>query len=319
MSHRGRVACAGELLVEFVCDRKNGRHRRADIYRGPFPSGAAGIFIDQAAQAGSDCIFVGAVGEDAFGDVIVERLSDHRVDKSLIGRIGGIPTGSAFVSYNDDGSRDFVFNIAHSAATRFEANAATLTALREFRLDFMHVSGSALGDPRMRGNLMGICEALKDAGVRVSFDPNIRKELVGDKSYFDVVRELTQMSSIFLPSEDDADILYPDRSFADYGGELCARGVEYVVLKQGDKGAQGLARTGEQARVAPHKVDVKDPTGAGDCFCGTFVSLIASGEVSFAEAMQSANAAGALAVTKIGPMEGNSTLTEIDAFLARRA
>ena len=76
----GRVGCAGELLVEFVAESKNGRHRRAASYRGPFPSGAAGIFIDQAAQAGSRCIFVGAVGDDAFGEVIVQRLAEHGVE-----------------------------------------------------------------------------------------------------------------------------------------------------------------------------------------------------------------------------------------------
>jgi sugar/nucleoside kinase (ribokinase family) len=319
MARRGRVACAGELLVEFVCESKNGRHRRADVYRGPFPSGAAGIFIDQAAQAGSDCIFVGAVGDDAFGAVIVERLAAHGVDTSLIGKIAGVPTGSAFVSYNDDGSRDFVFNIAHSAATQFDSDEATVKALKAFALSFMHVSGSALGDPRMRRNITGLCAALRQAGVKISFDPNIRKELAADKDYFEVVRELTEMSSVFLPSEEDVDILYPGRGLDDYGAELCRRGAEYVVLKKGDKGAEGLSAKGERVRVNPRKVQVLDPTGAGDCFCGTFVSLIAAGGFSFEQAVQRANAAGALAVTKVGPMEGNSTLAAIEALLARRA
>jgi sugar/nucleoside kinase (ribokinase family) len=96
-------------LVEFVSESKSGRHRQCDVYRGPFPSGAPGIFIDQAAQVGSQCIFVGAVGDDAFGEVILERLSAHGVAIDLIGRVQGAPTGSAFVSYNDDGSRDFVY------------------------------------------------------------------------------------------------------------------------------------------------------------------------------------------------------------------
>ena len=315
MARAGRVGCAGELLVEFVCDSKNGRHRRADVYRGPFPSGAAGIFIDQAAQVGSPCIFVGATGDDAFGDVILERLAGHGVDKSLIRRVKGIPTGSAFVSYNDDGSRDFVFNIAHSAATQFDADAATIGALLSFGLDFMHVSGSALGDPRMRQNIVGLCKALKARGVKISFDPNIRKELASEKSYFDVVRELVAMSSIFLPSDDDADALYPGRQLTDFSGELCALGVEYVVLKRGDRGAEGLSLHGEHLRIGAHKVEVRDPTGAGDCFCGTFVSLIAGGDVTFEEAMQRANAAGALAVTQVGPMEGNSARPAIESFL----
>ena len=65
-------------------------------------------------------------------------------------------------------------------------------------------------------------------------------------------------------------------------------------------------------------MSVADPTGAGDCFCGTFVTLIASG-FAFREALELANAAGALAVTKVGPMEGNSRLADIQAWLAARS
>ena len=63
--------------------------------------------------------------------------------------------------------------------------------------------------------------------------------------------------------------------------------------------------------------EVVDPTGAGDCFGATFVSMIAQG-FAFGDALRFANAAGALAVGKTGPMEGNSSLAEIKAFLGKR-
>ena len=144
-----RIGCMGELLVELVCTSRNGRHRVASSYLGPFPSGASGIFIDQAAQIGGRCFFVGALGDDAFGDVVRERLVAHGVDVSLVRTARTWPTGSAFVSYNDDGSRDFVFNIARSAAAQFSADAPTLKALEAFGLDALHVSGSALSEPAM--------------------------------------------------------------------------------------------------------------------------------------------------------------------------
>jgi sugar/nucleoside kinase (ribokinase family) len=317
MSRKGRIGCAGELLVEFVCESKNGRHRRADVYRGPFPSGAPGIFIDQAAQMGADCIFVGAVGDDAFGSVIVDRLVEHGVHRDLIARVPQTPTGSAFVSYNDDGSRDFVYNIALSAAPQFDAGPRTVAALEAFKLDVMHVSGAALGDRAMCEKIMTLCRALQPTGVKISFDPNVRKELASDASYFTAVRELMGMASIFLPSEEDAEILFPGRSLESYGDELFARGLDYVVLKRGDKGAEGLIRSGERVDVKAHAVEVRDPTGAGDCFCATFVSLIASGTFSFRRAIERANAAGALAVTRVGPMEGNSNLAAVENLLAK--
>ena len=67
--------------------------------------------------------------------------------------------------------------------------------------------------------------------------------------------------------------------------------------------------------VTGHRVPVIDPTGAGDCFCATFAALHVMG-TALPDALRRANAAGALAVGRLGPMEGNSSPAEIDAFLA---
>lgn len=308
------VGSIGELLVELVSTSKNGRHRRVGTYLGPFPSGAPGIFIDQAAQVSGRAIFVGAVGGDAFGHVLLDRLRDDGVTLDLVQVVPDWPTGTAFVSYNDDGSRDFVFNIAHSAASHFPDEAAVMAGLRAFGVDVMHVSGSSLPDPF----IVKTCRALHAEGVRISFDPNIRKELIGVPGYLDDVRDLTAISAFFLPSEEDAAVLYPGEDIEAFSARLFAGSAEHVVLKRGAAGCRGLSRDGARADFAGHKVEVEDVTGAGDCFCATFVALMASGSFSLAEALLRANAAGALAVTKIGPMEGNSTLAEIEAFLAER-
>ena len=318
MTGPARIGCIGDLLVEFVCASKNGHHRKVDTYTGPFPSGAAGIFIDQAARTGAACIFVGAVGDDVFGEVVRGRLIADGVDTSLIKTIAGVPTGSAFVSYNDDGSREFVYNIVLSAAARFGGDDATVAALQNFAPDLMHVSGSALSNPDMCAKVLRVCKALHDKGVAISFDPNVRKELMGNPSYFDAVRAMMSISAIFLPSEDDAAALFPGESLGDFAPKLFAGGMEYIVLKKGEQGSEAMSRSGEHVRLKAHKVEVKDPTGAGDCFCATFVSLIAGRKHNLRQAMERANAAGALAVTKVGPMEGNSHLATIEAFLVRQ-
>jgi sugar/nucleoside kinase (ribokinase family) len=318
MADAPRIGCIGDLLVEFVCASKNGHHRRADTYTGPFPSGAAGIFIDQAARSGGDCIFVGAVGDDAFGHVVVERLVEDGVRPDLIATIKGVPTGTAFVSYNDDGSRDFVYNIVLSAAAQFGGDDATIAALRKFAPHYMHVSGSALSNPEMCAKVLRVCKALHQSGGKISFDPNVRKELMGNPSYFEAVNDMMAISAIFLPSEDDVAALFPGEDLKDFAPKLFATGMDYVLLKKGDKGCEGLSPSGEHVSLKSHAVEVLDPTGAGDCFCATFVTLIASGRHDLRSAMERANAAGALAVTRVGPMEGNSHLATVEAFLARR-
>ena len=92
-----------------------------------------------------------------------------------------------------------------------------------------------------------------------------------------------------------------------------------MVLKQGAQGCAAISRSGETISLAAHKVEALDPTGAGDCFCGAFVTLITSGGFSFRAALERANVAGALAVTKVGPMEGASSLAAIEEFLKERA
>ena len=319
MGEGARVGCIGDLLVEFVCATRNGRHKSAGTYSGPYPSGAAGIFIDQAAQVGGRCTFVGAVGDDAFGEVVLRRLVGHGVTPQLIRVVPGVPTGTAFVSYNDDGSRDFVYNIVLSAAARFDGDDAAIAALDAFGLDVMHVSGSALSDGGMCAKVLRVCKALHAKGTTISFDPNVRKELIGNPAYFAAVREMVDITEIFLPSEDDVAALFPGRDLDSVAAELFAKGARCVVRKKGDKGCEGVTRDGERASFAAHPVQVLDPTGAGDCFCATFVALYAAGAHGFQEAMRRANAAGALAVTKVGPMEGNSDLTAIEALLKRDA
>jgi len=316
MGKRPVIGSAGELLVEFVATDQGGRHRRPTSYRGPFPSGAPAIFIDQAARVGAKALFAGAVGDDAFGNVILDRFREDGVATDLIARVAGVPTGSAFVSYNDDGSRDFVFNITHAAAARLDTPEATAGAMLTDGIEIFHISGSSLGDPKMAATLLALAETLHKSGVKLSLDPNIRKELLGDAGYRRTVDKLMVLSNFILPSEEDAAVLFPGEPFEVFAPRLIEQGAEFVVLKRGEHGAQGRGRNGEAADLPAFAVPVADPTGAGDCFCGTLVTLLATGDLPFADALRMANAAGALAVQQVGPMEGNSTLAEIETFLA---
>ncbi len=308
------IGSIGELLVEFVCAQKDGHNLVAAPYVGPFPSGAPGIFIDQAARVVADfggrAVFAGAVGDDAFGRVILDRLRTDGVDPALIRVVPGVPTGSAFVSYNLDGSRDFVFNIAHSAASKLPELAAIEAGFLAAGISVLHISGSMLGDPAMRAVGLALCERFADQGVAISIDPNIRAELISDAGYLAALQRIIALATYVLPSDADAAVLYPGQDFSEWSGRLLAGAAQVVVLKRGDQGCIGRDASGTVALPA-HRVVVVDPTGAGDCFCATLVTLLAAGQV-LPEALARANAAGALAVQKLGPMEGNSGLAEID-------
>lgn len=311
------IASVGELLVEFVCEAKGGHHLAATRYLGPFPSGAPGIFIDQAARMGVGAVFAGAVGDDAFGQVIRTRLVADGVDDRLITTVPGQVTGSAFVSYNDDGSREFVFNIARSAAAHFPDGAVAAQSMLAAGVSLIHVSGSALGDEGMRRRIVDLVGRLTAQGVALSFDPNIRPEVMRDTGYLACVRGLVAQAALVLPSDDDADLLFPGEDFATWATRLIDGGAQAVVLKRGAQGCIGMGTDRVATALAGHKVTMVDPTGAGDCFCATFAALHTMG-MALPQALIRANAAGALAVQSLGPMEGNSTPAAIDTFLERR-
>lgn|GEM_PF-2932691 len=92
-----------------------------------------------------------------------------------------------------------------------------------------------------------------------------------------------------------------------------ARGIKEILLKRGEQGASHYSADG-RLDAAPIAVREDDPTGAGDSFGGAYIALRLNGHDA-ASALRYANAAGARAVTRIGPMEGTSTLAELDALL----
>lgn len=303
------IASLGELLVEFVCAEKDTAHARPAPYVGPFASGAPGIFIDQAALISGRAVFAGAVGDDAFGRVILERLCAHGVDDRLI-RVTDLPTGTAHVAYTSDGSRSFVFNIAQSAAALLPGVDEIIAGFAAAGVTHLHISGSTLGDSTMRATARAVCDALKGHGVLVSIDPNIRPELMRDEGYIDALRHIIAQADYVLPSDADAMALWPGADFAAIVASLSRASA--VVLKRGELGCIGHA-AGETLSLPAHPVTVIDPTGAGDCFCAAFLAFSALGH-PLAQALRLANAAGALAVGALGPMEGNSPIERITAM-----
>ena len=224
----------------------------------------------------------------------------------------GVPTGSAFVSYDPDGSRDFVFNIARSAAAHLPDPATILDGFTAAAVTHLHISGSTLGDPAMRAAAVEVSDRAWASGIAISVDPNIRRELMRDGGYTDAVRHLIGIADYVLPSDADAAILFPEEDFASFAATLLRGQAKAVVLKRGAAGCTGMDAHGFHTLPA-HRVSVVDPTGAGDCFCATFVTLMAAGH-PLKDALAHANAAGALAVTKLGPMEGNASLPDIAAL-----
>ncbi|RCW86768.1 tagatose kinase [Paracoccus lutimaris] len=309
-----KVLTIGEVLVEIVATTKGNGFLAAQPLVGPFPSGAPAIFIDQLGKLGTPCAIVSRVGEDDFGRVNIDRLLADGVDVSGIEIAPGETTGSAFVRYREDGSRAFVYNIRHSACGNLRPTAASEALIDS--CDHLHVMGTALSAPGLGAMVMDAARRIKARGGSISFDPNLRAEILGAPGLREALEAVLAMTDLFMPSGEELFLFDDTRDEARAVQSLLDRGIRTVVVKRGDKGAS-LFEAGARVDTAPLVVSELDPTGAGDSFGGAFLSFWLAGAAP-EQALRYANAAGARAVTQLGPMEGTSTRAELDALLSEQ-
>jgi sugar/nucleoside kinase (ribokinase family) len=307
-----KILTIGEILVEIIATERGNGFRSAVPLIGPFPSGAPAIFIDQVGKLGHDCAMISAVGDDDFGHVNLDRLRADGVDVSGIRIDANGTTGSAFVRYRDDGSRAFVFNLRHSACGTIDLSGEAARLVEE--AGHLHVMGTSLYAPSVIETVLSAMRTIKAKGGTISFDPNLRPEILKSPGMREALQEVIAETDLFLPSGDELFLFTQAKSAKEAVEELLAQGIKVIVLKQGSAGA--TYHDGQRTLTLPSMpVEEVDPTGAGDCFGATFVTFWLEGATPEV-ALRYANAAGALAVTRIGPMEGASTRAELDALLA---
>ncbi len=312
----GPTVCIGEILVEIVATTVGEGFAETQPLLGPFPSGAPAIFIDQCARMGGRAAMIGVVGEDDFGRICLDRLQRDGVDVSGCLAVPELPTGTAFVRYRQDGTRDFVFNMWTSAAGRLAWTADVEAVVAQ--AGHLHVMGTLLGQDIVWPLIERAAKIVKARGGTVSLDPNMRKELTADAVTGARIAKIVSMSDLLLPSGSE---LYLAAGVDPSAGEdmalerLFSQGVSEVAVKRGDQGASCFQPGGLRTDEAAFKVTEIDPTGAGDCFGGAYLASRRLG-LTVQEALVYANAAGARNVTMRGPMEGAGMRNDLDQFIA---
>lgn len=305
----GRLLCIGEILVEMVADEVDQSTLAPGGWRGPYPSGAPAILADQAALCGAEVELVGSVGADDFGAACLARLraSGVGLERVRVDETG--TTGVAFVGYRSSGERSFVFHLAETASGRFRLTEPEAALVG---VDCVHLMGSSAFSPAAVDALLEVDDAAAALGVRTSFDPNLRPEMLTRPEYVAALRRILGRAWLVLASEGELQALVGDGTDARCAARLLAGGAEMVVVKRGAAGASLFRRGHDEVRVPGFAVDEVDPTGAGDCFGGTFLALHLRG-MDAGKALRYANVAGAMAVTRRGPMSGNRTFAALQA------
>ncbi|WP_209123459.1 sugar kinase [Alkalihalobacillus sp. BA299] len=301
------IITIGEILVEIMAKDIGQKFDETGDFVGPFPSGAPAIFIDQAAKCGSNTLIISAVGNDGFGKINIDRLKTDGVDTSSIKVLETQTTGVAFVTYKDNGDRDFIFHISNAACGKI--NESYIKEEEFMNCNYFHIMGSAIYNKGVYNAILKGIKLSKKNGTKISFDPNVRKEIINDIEKRNLLVDILYQSHIVLAGEKELFYLTGVEDEQKSVELLINNGTEIVVIKRGSRGSTLYTKDLIELGM-PYKVDEIDPTGAGDCFGGTFISCINQG-VGYIEAMNLASIAGAKAVTKKGPMEGNTNLNEL--------
>jgi sugar/nucleoside kinase (ribokinase family) len=309
------IICAGEMLVEIMRAEVGVPHAKVGgIYRGPFPSGAPCIFADAAARMakirGLSAGLIGVIGNDDFGRVILRKLEVDGVDVSSVRVDSDNTTGVAFVQYDENGSRKFIFAAgAAGKLSDFDVRDEFFAAVRNF-----HVMGSALAISKTsRDAVMKAIDLTLRAGGVISFDPNLRPEMMPLDQILAICQPVIRKTKILLPNAQEAMMLTGETNARDACGNLLEQGPEILVLKEGENGCSVYTRK-EAIRVPAFEVHEVDPTGAGDSFGAAFIVEYLS-KASLEDAARFANAVGGLKVTSFGPMAAHSR-DEVENFLA---
>jgi 2-dehydro-3-deoxygluconokinase len=273
--------------------------------------GAAGAESNVAIgmrRLGYRASWIGRVGDDELGQLVLARIRAEDVDVSGATVDGGAPTGLMVKEHRTAGVSRVHYYRRGSAGSRLapeDVDAGRIAAAR-----VLHVTGIT---PALSASAHAAVEhavaAARGAGTLVSLDFNYRSALWRAEEARGVLRDLTARADLVFAGEDEAELVVGGVSAGDAAAALAALGPRHAVVKRGEHGAVAVV---DGAAVEAPAVGVRavDPVGAGDAFVAGYLAAVLDGAAP-AECLRLGCAVGAFAVTVPGDWEGFPTRSEL--------
>ena len=307
----------GETLVENMRTEVDKPLNETGLFSGPYPSGSSAIMISTVARMGHSCGIISGVGKDGFGECMLNRLKKDGVDVSKVLVDPDGSTACAFVAYDSEGDRRYLFHWDETPATKAVMPDVTEPSLKEAK--YFHVMGCALTAKLSYGwEIVKTARAMKAQGTKISFDPNVRTEHLTNpnksKECFEIINAMLEITNLFAPGLDELKLV-TGIDDVEEAVKKCFENpnLEILMLKMGSKGSRIYTRDGQVVEQGLYKVESVDPTGAGDTSLGAFLCALLEGK-DMKECAEIAAAAGALNVAAFGPMEGKISPENVQAM-----
>ncbi|WP_406015966.1 carbohydrate kinase [Streptomyces sp. NBC_00984] len=295
----------------------------ADIVRLPdaadqvHPGGSPANVAYGLARLGHGATLLTQLGPDDNGRLIRDHLAgagvEVRTDEATA------PTPSAAVTLDGAGRAAYTFEIGWT--------------LGPVALDrpphHVHTGSIAAVMEPGAATVLGAVESLRTAAT-VSYDPNVRPELMGDHaSAVRRVERCVALSDVVKASDEDLEWLYPGQEPEQVAERWLATGPAVVLVTRGGDGALAVL-PGGRVTVDALPTEVVDTVGAGDAFMsGTLHALAAHGllgadgrerlrsldRVRTADVLRHAAASAAVTVARAGANPPDEA--ELEAALAR--
>ncbi len=262
------------------------------------PGGKGANQAVAAARLGANVSMLGRVGQDNFGDFLLDNLKQNNVEASHVQR-DAASTGTAIIVVDEKGQNSIVLSPgANGKVTHADVDSAS-----PFHHDLLLLQ---LEIPTP--TVLAAAQKAKANNVRVILNPAPAKELPD---------ELIALADFIIPNETELSLLtsmdVKDVPSAEQAARaLLQRGAKHVIVTMGSKGAL-IVDMQTSTHINTFKVDVVDTTAAGDAFIGGFAAMLSS--ASLPEAIRYGCACGALACTKFGAQPSLPTKAEVETFL----
>ena len=260
------VVALGELLIDFA---SKGADSKGYPLMQALPGGAPANFLAALTKYGKSTAFLGKVGDDTFGHLLLGTLKEAGIETKGIVIDSTVFTTLAFVTFDETGDRSFSFARKPGADTQLSWEEVDKSLIEEAKV--FHFGTLSLTDEPARTATQKAIAYAKAQGKLITCDPNLRKPLwrSEEEAKEQILWSLAQADVVKI-SDEEVEFLWNCTPEEGADKLLTEFGVSLAMVTLGPKGCL-LKTKNAVCRVPSPKVNPIDTTGAGDIFGGSAV------------------------------------------------
>ncbi|KAH9603681.1 hypothetical protein KSS87_009257 [Heliosperma pusillum] len=308
------IVSFGEMLIDFVPDESGVSLAESRGFL-KAPGGAPANVACAITRLGGASAFMGKVGDDEFGKMLVEILKKNGVNTDGVCFDKHARTALAFVTLKKNGEREFMFYRNPSADMLLQESELNLDLIKKAKV-FHYGSISLITEPCKSAHLAAM-KAAKEAGIILSYDPNVRLPLwPSNEAAREGIKSIWDQADIIKVSDDEVQFLTEqDPTKEEVVKSLWHDGLKLLLVTDGAKGCRYFTKS-FKGSVTGYTVNTVDTTGAGDAFVGSFLYSLAKDpsilqdEIKLKDALALSNACGAIATIQKGAIPALPSLNQ---------